>query len=282
MDRFALSSNDCELLLELERHGSIQTLANAMSKDPSVISRNLKNISEKSSVLEKENGRWTLTQQGLSLNKWTREAIYAQRQAINQMKILKVGATREFASKILLPSTRSLVGESDISLSILTSDLGMEKMIGTGEVDFGFDCGRPIDPSIAFKTVLDESFGIFASPQFIEKYKIKKYKDLEDKDLLKFTRTEDLILDLNVRATRYYGTFSDVSSLREACVLGYGWAILPHYAVRRELKAGSLQEVHGLKIKPARYGVWWLRERRSIQPWVEKALDWLKEQDLSR
>lgn len=279
-NRFPLSSQDCEILLAFESRKSLQALADSMAKDISVVSRNLKAISERAPVIEKQSGKWVLTPQGKAVNRWTREAIYSQSLALNQQTSIKIASTREFATRILLPNIRKLVGEDDIAASVVSSDKGIEHMILSGEADFGFDCGRPEDPLIAYKHVVDEPFIVVAAPKFLNRHKIKNFDQLQKQDLLKFTRTENVILDLEVEASRYYGTFNDVASLRQACVLGYGWAILPRYTVRQELKDKTLKIVPGLELKPERYGVWWLRERESVAPWVKRARKWLSEQNL--
>jgi len=278
-NRFQLNSHDCEILLEFERQGSLQALADALGKDISVVSRNLKAIAGETSCLEKIGGRWALTPEGLALNHWTREAVYSQRLALQRQKSLVIATTREFASRVLIPQTRSLVGNEDLSISVISSDDGIEDLVLSGKADFGFDCGRPKDPLVSFKRVAKEPFALVASPDFIKRFKIKSFEDLESRDHLKFGRNPNSILDLDVEATRYYGTFSDIQTLREACILGYGWAILPKYAVKKELKEKILKEVSGLNIEDEKFGVWWLRERKSLEPWIKKATKWLKEQE---
>ncbi len=280
-NRFILNSNECEILLGFERFGSLQKLADGLGKDISVVSRNLKSISEKTNVLEKQNGRWVLTANGKSLNNWSREAIYGQKLALNKQQNIRIATTREFASRVLLPDMKSLIGENDISVSIVSNDKGIENLILNGEADFGFDCSRPVDPLVAFKQVLPEPFVVVAAPSFIKKNKIKDFEDLRKTHLLKFSRTDSVILDLEVEASIYYGTFTDVASLRQACILGYGWGILPLYTVKQEIQNGSLKTISGLDIKPEKYGVWWLRERKTVDLWAKKALKWLKQQNLS-
>lgn len=279
-NRFPLSSQDCEILLAFEARKSLQSLAESMAKDISVVSRNLKAISERAPVIEKQSGKWMLTPQGIALNRWTREAIYSQSLALNQQRSVKIACTREFAARILLPKIRDLVGEGDVAASVVSNDKGIEQMLLSGEAEFGFDCGRPMDPLVAYKQVIDEPFVVVAAPKFLTRHKIKNFEQLQKQDLLKFTRTENVILDLEVEASRYYGTFNDVGSIRQACVLGYGWAILPMYTIRKEIKDKALKIVPGLDLKPERYGVWWLRDRGSVEPWVNKAKKWLANQNL--
>lgn len=277
--RFGLSSQECEILLEFERAPSLQALADQLHKDISVVSRNLKSISEKSDVLEKRNGRWALTHKGLALNKWTEEAIFSQNLTLSRQKSLKIATTREFASRILVPQTRALIGDDNLTVSLVSSDDGIESLLLAGEADFGFDCGRPQSPLIAFKRVARESFALVASPQFIKKNKVKTFEDVREHQHLKFTRSKSSILDLDVDANHYYGTFSDISTMREACKLSYGWAILPYYTVVTEIQTGKLKTIPGLKIEDAKFGVWWLRERKTLLPWIKRATQWLKSQE---
>jgi DNA-binding transcriptional LysR family regulator len=248
--------------------------------DPSVISRRLKNLALDHQVLEKRSGKWEINQRSESLVEWARDAIYSQKLALNRQKSLKIATTREFASRKLIPHVRELVGEDDITISFMTSDEGIEHLITSGQADFGFDCGRPRDPSISFKRVVNEQFVTIANPTFIKKFKIKTFDDLNELDRLRFARTENSILDLQVESATYFGTFSDISSLREACILGYGWAILPYYTVEREIKNKLLKVIKGQSIQNERYGVWWLRERSSLQPWIKRATSWLSKQKL--
>jgi DNA-binding transcriptional LysR family regulator len=279
--KFELSSNECEIIYQFERSQSLEELALLLGRDISVISRNIKSIAEKSDVFEKRNGRWMLTEKGFALNKWTEESIYSQRMVLQQQKSLTIASTREFASRILMPKILELTGDSNTTVSIISSDNGVEKLLLTGQADFGFDCGRPTDPMLAYKNVAKESFALVASKQYIKDHKIKHKKDLKEADYLHFTRSSLYILGDEAGAKRSFGTFSDISTLREACKLGHGWAVLPYYAVVSELKEGSLKIIPGHKSNHMHFGVWWVRERKSVAPWVEKAMTWLSEQEKS-
>jgi DNA-binding transcriptional LysR family regulator len=278
--RFLISSQECELLLAFECKSNLQELSELFNKDISVLSRNLKSIAKKSDLLEKQHGRWVLTDKGKALNAWSREAMYSQRLSLERQKSLKIAATREFASRILLPQARGLIGDEDISVSIISSDAGIERLILAGQADFGFDCGRPYSPSIAFKRIVRERFVTIAAPIFIERSHIADFSNLKDKDHLRFMRNEGAVWDLDVEASHYFGTFSDMASLREACKLGFGWAVIPYYAVKKELNEGSLVEVLGKEFADQKFGVWWLRERKNIAAWVERAAKWLEQQEL--
>lgn len=70
--KFALSSEQLELLLAFENASGLGHLAELMARDPSVVSRNLQRIAEDHSVLKKVKGRWELTPLGAQVNQRTR------------------------------------------------------------------------------------------------------------------------------------------------------------------------------------------------------------------
>lgn len=277
--KFELSSTECEIIYQFERNQSLEELAAKLGKDISVVSRNIKSIAEKSNVFEKRNGRWVLTDNGLALNKWTEESIYSQRLVLNQQKNITIASPREFATRILMPEISGFTKNDETTVSIVSSDNGIENLLLSGQADFGFDCGRPNDPLIAFKSVAKESFALVASKEYIKKNKVKHKSDLSDLDYLHFTRSSLFIMGNDSGNKRSFGTFSDISTLREACKLGLGWSILPYYTIVNELKEGTLKIIPGHSSKHMLFGVWWVRERKSISPWVDKALLWLQDQE---
>lgn len=278
--RFIVTSQECELLLAFEAKTNLEDLALLLKKDVSVVSRNLKSISQKNNLLEKQNGKWVLTEKGRALNNWTRDAIYCQRLSLEQQQNIKIASTREFASRVLLPNCADLVEIGSASLSIISTDAGIERLILAGNADFGFDCGRPNNPSIAFKRLIRERFVVVASPSFVEKFNINCFDDLEDKHLLRFMRNEGSVWDLDTVAHYSFGTFSDMANVRDASRLGYGWAVIPYYMVKKEIDDGDLVIVSGKEFPDQMFGVWWLRERKNLSSWIEKASAWLLRQEL--
>lgn len=66
--RFALTSEQLELLLAFEHCGGLSKLATYMAKDPSVISRQLQRLAEAAPVLVKVDGRWQISPLGCQIN----------------------------------------------------------------------------------------------------------------------------------------------------------------------------------------------------------------------
>jgi nicotinamidase-related amidase len=70
--RFALTSEQLELLIAFENATGLSHLSEIMARDQSVVSRNLQRIAESWPVLAKVKGRWKLTPLGVQLNQRTR------------------------------------------------------------------------------------------------------------------------------------------------------------------------------------------------------------------
>lgn len=70
--KFPLTSDQLELLLAFEDAKGLGHLAERMSRDPSVVSRNLQRLAEDHPVLKKVKGRWEITPLGLQINSRTR------------------------------------------------------------------------------------------------------------------------------------------------------------------------------------------------------------------
>lgn len=278
---FFLTSKECELLLAFEQKTSLEDLAAALNKDISVISRNLKSIALKSSLLEKQHGKWMLTDKGKALNMWTRNAMTSQRLAMDKQQSIKIATTREFASRVLLPSIKSLVNEDEFFVSIIASDSGIEQILLAGNADFGFDCGRPYSPNVAYKRLIHERFVVVASLDFINSNNVRTFADLPKMQHLRFIRSEGAVWDMDTEPRRHlFGSFNDMANIREACLLGYGWAIMPFYMVKKEIAEGKLMTISGHDFPDQKYGVWWLRERQNLSCWIAKASTWLLAQNL--
>lgn len=276
-DRFGLTSEQCELLLAFETAPSLEALARALGRDASVLSRQLQRIAQDTPALEKTHGRWRLTPLGKQLATWARDAIASQRRALGQPTVIRLASTREFTARVLAPRLGELISEEDTTIvSLYAGEEGVEKRLLAGEADIGFDCGRPMDPEIRFRQVTPEPFSVVAAPAFVERHKVTKAQEVLALANLQYQRaTATALLSLADEVAHVRATFNDIASAREACCAGLGWAVLPTYAVRRELDAGALIALPGYDVSEEHFGVWWLRERPALEPWVERCVTWL-------
>jgi DNA-binding transcriptional LysR family regulator len=281
---FSLSSEQCEILLAFEDAGSLARLAEALANDISSVSRKLQAIARSAPLLEKQGGRWRLTPLGRQLNHWTRDAAQSQKRLLAQRTALRVAATREFAARILSPRLPELLSAQSgaVELSVVTAESGIEGLLLSGAADLGFDCGRPEDPAIRFRAVRNESFTVVASPRFGGRARVRSLADLLPLPHLQYQRTRTArLLELPRELPSVRASFNDIASVREACLAGHGWAVLPTYAVSRELARGELRAVGTSRaIRAEKFGDWWVGRRASVLPWVERATAWLQKIEL--
>lgn len=275
---FGLNSHQSRLLLALEKADSVVALARLMGRDPSVISRQLKHIASIAPVIEKQGGTWRLTSLGRRMNQWTRDAILAQARILRQSGVLRIAATRDFASRFLAPALSELVAaETGVTLSVLTAEGGVEKILLAGDADIAFDFGRPHDPMVRFKSVVPFQSVVVASPEFLRRHGADSAERLRELPFLHFDRLRPPSLwQAGTDIPHVVARFNDIGVVAEACRLGLGWAVLPLFAVKRDIEAGTLVSIPVGDLPQESLGVWWTAGRSALQPWVERAIRWLR------
>ncbi len=275
---FLLTSTEAALLLQFERNPSLESLAKTLGRDPTAISRQLKRIHEQGDFLTKVKGRWKLTSIGEKFNQTTKDYLLAQNKVVNNKVHLKIGSTREFCSKILSAHLESLKASLEVdSISIISFENTIEAPLLSGEIDIGFDCGRPYSPEIMYKKVLSEPISPMISRKLKQKYQsISSFNDLEkyphilcdrihpDKVSKRFFQMENISCQTN-----------DVSVTRNLCLSSQGWALLPQYTVKEELRSGKLHILNDIVFEYEKFGVWCLRSRPHLKPIFEKAIEWM-------
>jgi DNA-binding transcriptional LysR family regulator len=278
MNRFALQTDESEILLLLENAENLREIAEILGKDVSVISRRLQGISEKTSLILKQERQWRLTSAGRKYNDWTRRMINEQHALINAKERLVLATTKEFSSLVLCPSIAWWTKEFE-NCEIITTDEGIESLILKGIAHFGFDCGTPYSPQIAFKRGPKEDFVLV----YKSKKTIKKIEDLKDLPFYYYNRL-DLAMIRNSCQLDFIQpklSLSDMSSTRSSLLAGEGWSILPHYAVAKEIKEKKLQVLtKGFDFPSMSFGLWWNREEAPQKAVLDKAFEWLSKQTL--
>lgn len=266
------------LLIELERKPTLQDLSNKLQKDASVISRDLKRISEKAPVIEKINGRWVLTEKGSHLALWAKKVRIEQNEILGRDYTLTIATTREFASRILAKNF-SVLQNNKVKFKIITCENGIESPLLKGIADFGFDCGRPSDPLVAFKQIIEEEIVTVASPKFIKINKIKSIDDLIAEQFLDYSRLSSNKIK-NMDTSKSAISSNDIAVIRSLVAQDAGWATLPYYAIKEEIDQKKMVMFKDGDIKGYKFGVWWLRGRDSLMPWIKVAGEWLSQQNL--
>ncbi len=277
-----ISSEDCALLLRFSEANGLAALAQSLGRDISVVSRKLQRLASEVPVLEKQSGRWSLTPLGKEVVQWTRDAVSSQSRLLQRPHSLRVATTREFASRILAPALPELRKRLPLlELEIYSFENGTEDALLEGNVDLALDCGRPQSPDIRFQLLAREEVSLFASPAFLKAHSIKKLDDLYRAPHVEFLRLPpSRYLQLKAQVTRRYARFNDIAACRAAAVAGCGWALLPTYAVREELESGKLKRLDLFSVEQENYGLWWLRDRKALKPYLAVFSAWLKEVQL--
>ncbi len=283
LNRFLLSAEECELLLELEEAHSLQIVSEKLGRDHSVVSRNLKRISEKAPVVEKKAGRWVLTEVGKKFNESSRLMISTQSLLNHSQQSLRIGTNREFAARMIGPALKELMNIfPNTQLTINSYESGTEQALLSGQIDIGIDCDRPNDPEVGYKLILDEPIVAVCGKGFfkIHKKKIDEKKYLNLPYLLCERLHPDKILSQLENHSGMVAKFNDIATTRAACVQNVGWSLLPRYAIQDELKSKVLIQIDTSNYGKAKYGVWWIRHRNYLKGTIEKLGTWLDSKEL--
>lgn len=278
MNKFALQSDESEILLLLETSSNLREVAEKVGKDVSVISRRLQTIAERTPFIQKADRQWRLTVAGRKYNDWTRRAIAEQHALIKTQERIVLATTKEFSSLVLCPSISWWLKEFT-NCEIITTDEGIESMLLKGSAHFGFDCGTPYSPQIAFKRGPKEEFVL----AYHSKQAFKKIDDFKQLPFFHYNRI-DLSQIRQASGLDFVEprlTLSDMASTRSALLSGEGWSVLPHYAVAKEIAAKKLQVLDkGFRFPAMSFGLWWNREDAPAQNILNKAFSWLEKQKL--
>jgi DNA-binding transcriptional LysR family regulator len=282
-NRFPLSTEDCELLLEFELCPSLQELSMRMMRDHSVIARSLKRLADKFPVVEKRGGKWILTALGRKVNEASRTALASQITTLNEQSTLKIGTNREFATQIIAVDFKNIQSLFPNTLiSIHTFEHGTENALLQGLIDIGLDCDRPFAPEIGYKLAVDEPILAVASPSFIKanKKEVAAGNYLKLPHLLCERLHPDKILSRADNQLSIAGCFNDIATTKAVCLQGTGWALLPAYAIKNEIQSGKLVQMTTDSFGKSKYGIWWLRGRHHLKDSCEKLNSWLVKQQL--
>lgn len=278
-DSFLVDSADAILLLAYEKASNLQGVAEALGRNPSVISRRLSRIA-KTGLIEKRENRWVFTERGKNLNRWTKSAIRDQALALQESGELRVGAPREFSARILVPETAEW-HVLPSRLRFVTTDQGVEDLLLARKIDLAFDCGAPYSPEVAFKRVARETFGAyFGSARALKSHGTKteraslRYLHYERFDFAEVRRESGWIREPHT-------VFSDIASIRAALIRDpSAWTILPDYCMETEAgpKTGIVR-ANFEPLPPLHFGIWWLRSQPPADAVLRAALAWLRKQE---
>lgn len=165
---------------------------------------------------------------------------------------------------------------------MISDDNGIESLILNGQADFGFDCKAPYDPSIAFKLVAKEDMGLVCSPKFARNLDDKLLSKYSSQYIHNFRNDLALFYDLIQKTDSPLITAHDIATVRSLLIEGFGWSFLPWYAVQEEVHNKKLLFFNHHKLEQLKYGVWWLRDRKNIQNYINTSIQWLQKVKLTK
>jgi DNA-binding transcriptional LysR family regulator len=277
--KFILSETESELLLAFESTPGLESLSVHLGRDITVISRQLKRISEKADVLSKISGRWVLTEKGRRFNQATQDFLISQNSIISERYRLRIGTNREFSSRCISPNIKGLREIfKNVSLEFRAYEQGTEQALLAGEIDIAFDCGKPQSPEIKYVALKKESILAVAAPSFIKKYgKIEQETDFSQRPHIYCERLRiDRIAGIHWDSIHTIVSTNDIASARTMALQGIGWALLPVYAMKTELEKKQLIQIHDRSFDQEKYGVWRLRTRSHLDKDYSRAVEWMQ------
>jgi DNA-binding transcriptional LysR family regulator len=283
LTRFAISAEEAELLMFFEETHDIRLIGKKLGRDPSGVSRAIKRLAEKFPVIEKISGRWQVTSLGTELNVLNRNFLQAQSSILQKQTTLRIGANREFAARVVAPRIDELAEIfRGTRIDLLSFEAGVEQPLKSGLIDIGFDCGRPSDPLLSYKLLVAEPIAPYCSKKF---YKSRQ-TDIEAgkwstlPHILCDRLYPDRIMNLSERSMKIAIHVNDIASARALAQAHKGWALLPNYSVAQEVESGTLIKMGRVDFDLEKYGIWWLRDRKYLQPKISSLARWMKNIEL--
>ncbi len=263
MSHMTLTTEDYELLLHLQEHGSITAVAEVMSLDKAFISRKVAKIAEKAPVLEKVGGKWVLTGKGDEVLRSFVEWKSKQQRIFEDERGLILVTTQAISERVVIPLLSRKTKENKVSLTTIFAGQGSaHDLLLSRKADLALVCGIPSVPDFRYKKVSHYPFYAVSSDM--------KHASFERDRLLKEpygTHSGSNLRELlKIESPLQAPTLvcDHISGMREAVLSGIGWSVLPSYAVDREIQKG---ELHILKQLPVDFSeqfyLWWIANRLS-------------------
>lgn len=286
MDQFVISTEDCLVLKALKDSSSLREAAKRLNCDPAGIARRIRKIADSHHLVQKIDGRWKLTQQGLELVKWTERSIQSQAQAVYGKESVRLACATWFANSLVYPRINTLIKsfENEVSFKISTYHHDIEKSLIGGELDFVICCHPPFAPEISHKRIFPEKWRIVVPSSW--KQDLIKKSDTEILNYLgtrPFVKHEDLNLDfflpeLVTDRKESPITVDNVLAVKDLIQQEIGWSIFPEIVFYNEKpKSDFLLLDYPIHTKDRYICLWWSRDQdKHNRQTRNKIVNWLK------
>ncbi len=263
MENFIISPEDCLILRAFKEASSLREAAKLLNCDPAGLQRKTQRISEEHGLLQKIEGRWGLTDTGLSLVGWLEESITAQQKLIHGNSTIRLASTMWLMELFLIPNLSLLKNKlsNNPHIHISTPGDDIEKNLITGACDFVIVCHPPEDPAIAHKQLFKEEWVVVAPAAWKNKGARPDMETLLSRPFIRHAQMNPDIFSFNDLSRTTALTVDSLIGVRAGIMQGLGWSVVPKILVHDLIKEKKMVEINHQVEMDRKMCVWWLRRR---------------------
>lgn len=269
MEKFIISSEECLILTALAKTSSLREAARLLGCDAGGLLRKVQYLGEQHGVVQKINGKWVLTQEGVALVGWTQESIARQKELLESNLTIRIATTTWLAEQVLIPGVEHLKKSIPKlqKVQFINPEKNFEKSLLEADCDFAVVCHPPNDPSIAHSQIRDEPWSIVMSRFLAEKHQLKPHTmTIEDLQDIPFVHHQDLnpesFLPRDFAIQQSSFSANNLISIRSALVHNLGWSFVPKALVLNDLESKHLFSFDPHLKMDRKICVWWARGAR--------------------
>ncbi len=282
MNQYAVSSDDCLVLLAIRNSNSLREAARRLDCDPGGLLRKVQRLAGHHDVLQKSRGKWLLTDKGLGLVAWTQETIQSQKKILLEKSVVRIASSSWFAERVLIPAAANLKNSmKNTKLELSVPEAGFEKALLAGDCDFVIACHPPENPAIGHKRVAPERWALVVSASLAKKHFSGKKVSLVHLASLPFIRHHginpfSLLPPLTSEDSLSFVSMDNLIGVRAAVVNGMGWSFVPVALLNAEIDSGRVLTMEGGATMDRNVCLWWLRSSLESKKKVALMEDWLR------
>jgi DNA-binding transcriptional LysR family regulator len=281
MNEFIISPEDCLILKAFKEAESLRDAAKVLSCDPAGLLRKVQRISDDHGFLQKINGRWALTTNGMIMANWVEESITSQQKALLGSNTLRFSSTAWMLEEFLIPHLKDLKAKfpEDIKFQFSSPLKSFEAELLEGKVDYIVVCHPPEDPAIAHKALFKEEWVVVAPMKWKEKNQSLNMDSLMKKSFIRHGQVNPDLFGLNsAELTSLTGlVFDSLISVRAAIKEELGWSVVPKILVHDLIKAKKLAQIDFPMEMDRKICLWWMRNRTESKKNSTILASWLLE-----
>ena len=254
--------DDLTAFVDVMHHGSFSAVARARGVAPSSISRAIASLEDELGVrlFQRTTRRIAPTEAGARylerVEPIVEELVVAKEVVSDSGQTprgtLRVTAPVSFAQLALTPLIPQFLEFYDeLAIELLLSDLMIDLL--RDRIDVAVRLGKLPDSSLVARKLFDMTFVVCASPAHLDAHGVPETPaDLEERQCITFVmgehrsrwwfrdRRRRVVSEVHISGRCMIG---NAIGVRQCCVAGMGFALLPRWAVESELRCGNLVDV---------------------------------------